>query len=196
MLRRVADRTFNCLSVDTDTSTSDTVAVISTGKRKLAAEELPAFENALTAAALKLVKDVAAEAEGATKLIEVTVACASSSEDAHIIAKSIVNSPLLKTAVLGADPNWGRVVMAMGKAKVRSGDSRILPADVTIRMMGLPTFVKGQRVDVGLQSLSQLMRERGRVTVDVQIGEPHFTAKVWGCDLTEQYVLENSQYTT
>lgn len=195
MLHRATETTFNCMSVDTDTSTSDTVAVLSTGTA--AVHDLAQFENLLLAICLKLAKDVAAEAEGATKLIEVTVASNISYSDSHQIAKRIVNSPLVKTAVLGGDPNWGRVVMAIGKpadGAVRTAP--IDPAQVSISMMGQTLFAKGRKIELNLEKLSKSMKDLDRVAIEVQIDDPVYVAKVWGCDLTEEYVVENSQYTT
>ena len=113
MFQRVISRTFNCVSVDTDTSTSDTAIVLASGKAGKA--DLAALENALFDVALSLTKQVARDGEGAEKLIEVCVDNARDYEQAKTVAKAIVNSPLVKTAVHGADPNWGRVAMAVGK---------------------------------------------------------------------------------
>ena len=126
--RRVVDRTFNALSIDTDTSTSDTAAIMANGA---AGPVDPAgFEAALDAVALSLTRQIARDGEGATTLIEVTVDRARDEAQARRVAKAIVNSPLVKTAVHGADPNWGRVAMAMGKC---SDDTDIDHRRVTIR---------------------------------------------------------------
>ena len=113
IFRRVMNRTFNCVSVDTDTSTSDTAVILASGAAGTVTDD--AFETALHEVALSLTKQVARDGEGAETLIEVTVDQARDDEQAKRVAKSIVNSPLVKTAVHGADPNWGRVAMAVGK---------------------------------------------------------------------------------
>src|SRR6266568_4745480 len=116
MLKRAVDASFNMVSVDTDTSTSDTVIAMANG---LAGEvDLQAFEAALHEVCVYLAKEIAGDAEGATKLIEVTVTSARDAQQAKRIAKAIVNSPLVKTAVHGADPNWGRLVAVAGRAGV------------------------------------------------------------------------------
>ena len=114
IFRRTIDRTFNCVSIDTDTSTSDTAIVLASGAA--GPVDLDAFERGLYDVAASLTKQVARDGEGAEKLIEVTVEQAGSAEQAKRVAKAIVNSPLVKTAVHGADPNWGRVAMAIGKS--------------------------------------------------------------------------------
>ncbi|MGE0309234.1 MAG: bifunctional ornithine acetyltransferase/N-acetylglutamate synthase, partial [Acidimicrobiia bacterium] len=113
VFRRVIARTFNAVSIDTDTSTSDTAAIMASGAA--GPVDLAAFEDALGNVALQLTRMVARDGEGATKLLVVTVDGASDDTQAKLVAKSIVNSPLVKTAVHGADPNWGRVAMAIGK---------------------------------------------------------------------------------
>lgn len=126
-LQEAVDDSFNMLSIDTDTSTSDTVAIMANG---LAGEvDVDAFRRALHQMAIELAKELARDGEGATKLIEVMVEGASSRAQAKRVAKSIVNSPLVKTAVYGADPNWGRIAMAIGKCEDQSA---IVPEHVRI----------------------------------------------------------------
>jgi len=203
-LKAAVDRTFNSLSVDSDTSTSDTVLLLATGDVALAPTEgqghgpigLEAFELGLTAVCLKLARAVAREAEGATKLIEVTVRLATSEADAHHVAKKIVNSPLVKTAVHGADPNWGRVVMAIGKPASGSPLMTIDPAEVSIRMMGQLLYDGGRELGADLAGLSAAMKAATLVDIEVDIGTCYHTAVVWGCDLSNEYVEENAHYTT
>ena len=136
VFRRVIDRTFNCVSIDTDTSTSDTAVVLASGVA--GAVDTAEFETALHDVALSLTKQVARDGEGAEKLIEVHVDRARDGAQAKRVAKAIVNSPLVKTAVHGADPNWGRVAMAVGKCSddtdidqervvIRFGDTEVYP---------------------------------------------------------------------
>jgi glutamate N-acetyltransferase / amino-acid N-acetyltransferase len=189
IFRRVIDRTFNCVSVDTDTSTSDTAIVMASGAA--GPVDLDAFELALYDVAVSLTKQVARDGEGAEKLIEVTVDGADSPTQAKRVAKAIVNSPLVKTAVHGADPNWGRVAMAIGKSTtpdevdqskvtIRFGDQEVYPSPVDA---------------AGLDALAAYMRgTEVRIGADLAAGDS--SATVWGCDLTDGYVRINADYTT
>ncbi|MEO8163575.1 MAG: bifunctional glutamate N-acetyltransferase/amino-acid acetyltransferase ArgJ [Ilumatobacteraceae bacterium] len=189
IFRRVIDRTFNCVSVDTDTSTSDTAIILASGA--CGSVELSAFEQALHEVALSLTKQVARDGEGAEKLIEVCVDSARDFEQAKTVAKSIVNSPLVKTAVHGADPNWGRVAMAIGKC---SQYSDINQHSVVIRFG--PQEVYPNRVgDTELAALSAYM-SGSEVSIGVSLNTGSASATVWGCDLTAGYVHINADYTT
>jgi glutamate N-acetyltransferase/amino-acid N-acetyltransferase len=189
MLRRAVDETFNSMSIDTDTSTSDTVVLMANG---LAGKVNPRrFENALLQVCEYLTREIARNAEGATKLIVVDVTRAKDQAQAKRVAKSVVNSPLVKTAVHGCDPNWGRVIMAVGKCF----DPSIDPAKVTVRFGNTNVFRKGAPVDCNLEDLRQYLG-RSEVAIKVDLGIGKGSARVWGCDLTEQYIKENAYYTT
>ena len=189
VFRRVIDRTFNCVSVDTDTSTSDTAIVMASGAA--GAVKVDAFEIALHEVALSLTKQVARDGEGAEKLIEVHVDGAKDHDQAKTVAKAIVNSPLVKTAVHGADPNWGRVAMAVGKC---SQYSDIDQDNVVIRFGSQEVYPI--QVDAeGLANLSQYMRGTD-VRIHVSLATGTSDATVWGCDLTDGYVRINADYTT
>ena len=189
MWRRVIDRTFNCVSVDTDTSTSDTAIVLASGAAGTV--DLDDLETALEQVARSLTKQVARDGEGAETLIEVCVDQARDGEQAKTVAKAIVNSPLVKTAVHGADPNWGRVAMAVGKCSqytdidqdnviIRFGDQEVYPVAVD---------------ESGLMQLSEYMRGN-EVRIHVSLLTGQATSTVWGCDLTDGYVRINADYTT
>jgi glutamate N-acetyltransferase/amino-acid N-acetyltransferase len=190
VFRRVADRTYNCVSVDTDTSTSDTAVILASGAA--GAVDLAAFEEALFEVCRSLTRQIARDGEGAETLIEVTVDQATSAEQAKRVAKAIVNSPLVKTAVHGADPNWGRVAMAVGKSTsatevdqtrvvIRFGSQEVYPALLDASGLDeLAAYMKGDEV---------------RIHVSLATGGAH-TATVWGCDLTDGYVRINADYTT
>lgn len=189
--RRVVDRTFNCLSVDTDTSTSDTAVVLASGAA--GAVDLDAFEAALHEVARDLVRRIAADGEGAETLIEVVVDRARDHDQARRVAKAIVNSPLVKTAVHGADPNWGRVAMAVGKCD-GPADHDIDQDEVVIRFGDqevYPTRVD----DAGLAALARYLRG-DEVRIHVSLGTGVESCTVWGCDLTAGYVRINADYTT
>jgi glutamate N-acetyltransferase / amino-acid N-acetyltransferase len=188
IFRRVIDRTFNCVSVDTDTSTSDTAVILASGVA--GAVDEAAFESALYEVALSLTKQVARDGEGAETLIEVTVDRARDAEQAKRVAKSIVNSPLVKTAVHGADPNWGRVAMAVGKCN----DADIDQEKVVIRF-GTQEVYPSQVDAAGLDRLSAYMKGDD-VLIHVSLNNGNAAATVWGCDLTDGYVRINADYTT
>jgi glutamate N-acetyltransferase/amino-acid N-acetyltransferase len=189
VFRKVIDHTFNCVSVDTDTSTSDTAIVLASGAA--GAVDAVAFEAALHEVALSLTKQVARDGEGAEKLIEVHVDCAKDRDQAKTVAKAIVNSPLVKTAVHGADPNWGRVAMAVGKC---SQHSDINQDNVVIRF-GSQEVYPTQVDAAGLANLSNYMRGTD-VRIHVSLATGTSDATVWGCDLTDGYVRINADYTT
>ena len=189
MLRRVVDRTFNSMSIDTDTSTSDTVVLMANG---LAGPvNLGRFENGLNEICEFLTREIARNGEGATKLITVDVSGAKTKTLAKRVAKSVVNSPLVKTAVYGCDPNWGRVIMAVGKCF----DESIEPGRVTIRFGATKVFELGSPVDCDLEALRQYLGQ-SEIMIGVDLGIGKASARVWGCDLTEGYIKENAYYTT
>ena len=187
--RRVVDTTFNCVSVDTDTSTSDTAVILASGSA--GPVDLDAFELAVRDVCLTLTKMIARDGEGAETLIEVVVDGARDRAQAKRVAKAIVNSPLVKTAVHGADPNWGRVALAIGKC---SDDTDIDQDSVIIRFGSAEVYPR--RVDeAGLAELSRYMRGDD-VTIHVTLATGSAAATVWGCDLTDGYVRINADYTT
>ena len=187
--RRVIDRTFNCVSVDTDTSTSDTAVILASGAA--GDVDAAAFEAALHEVALSLTQQVARDGEGAEKLIEVHVDGAADCVQAKRVAKAIVNSPLVKTAVHGADPNWGRVAMAVGKSTTAD---EVDQTRVTIRF-GTQEVYPAAVDAAGLDALAAYMRgDTVRIHVSLHVGDAEAT--VWGCDLTDGYVRINADYTT
>jgi glutamate N-acetyltransferase / amino-acid N-acetyltransferase len=187
--RRVIDRTFNCVSVDTDTSTSDSSVIMASGVA--GPVDLDAFEVALHEVALDLTKQIARDGEGAHSLIEVRVDAARDPAQAKRVAKAIVNSPLVKTAVHGGDPNWGRVAMAIGKC---SDDTDIDQHVVVIRFGETEVYPR-LLDDDALASLSAYMRSPD-VLIHVSLHTGDAEATVWGCDLSDTYVRFNADYTT
>ncbi|HLI55280.1 MAG TPA: bifunctional glutamate N-acetyltransferase/amino-acid acetyltransferase ArgJ [Acidimicrobiales bacterium] len=187
--RRAVDATFNCLSIDGDTSTSDTAVVLASGAAG------PVDEGELAAAlrevCLDLTLQLARDGEGATKLLTVTVRAARDAAQARRVAKSVVNSPLVKTAVHGADPNWGRVAMAIGKCR---DDTDIDPDRVVIRFGDQEAYPARPGPD-GLAALSEAMKG-DHVDIDVELGTGLAEATVYGCDLSAEYVRINADYTT
>ena len=189
MLKRVVDRTFNSMSIDTDTSTSDTVVLMANGLAGAVSQR--EFEAGLLKVCEYLTRDMARSGEGATKLITVDVTGARNTGQAKRVAKSVVNSPLVKTAIYGCDPNWGRVIMAVGKTFDRGIESR----KVTIRFGDTSVFKKGSPVDCDLEALRKYLGQ-SEVMISIDLGVGKASARVWGCDLTEDYIKENAYYTT
>jgi glutamate N-acetyltransferase / amino-acid N-acetyltransferase len=190
MLRRVVDRSFNALSIDTDTSTSDTVVLLANGLAGPVNRR--AFEAALVEVCEHLAREIARNGEGASKLLTVQVSGAKHARQAKFVAKAVVNSPLVKTAVYGCDPNWGRVVMAVGKC---ADERDIEPNRVTIRFGTATVFALGSPVECDLEALRKYLGQP-EVEIGVDLGIGNASARVWGCDLTEGYVKENAYYTT
>ena len=187
--RHVAERTFNSLSVDTDTSTSDTFAVLANGAAG------PVDDDELTAAiqavCTDLTRQLARDGEGATKLLLVDVSGARDDDQARRVAKAVLNSPLVKTAVHGADPNWGRVAMAIGKC---SDDTDIDPERVRICFGGdevYPTPIS----EAELAELETYLKG-DEVVISVDLGIGASSWRVYGCDLSDGYVRINADYTT
>jgi len=187
--RRAVDVTFNCVSIDTDTSTSDTAVILASGVA--GAVDLDEFEQALESVCLSLTKQIASDGEGAETLIEVTVDRAADRAQAKRVAKAIVNSPLVKTAVHGADPNWGRVAMAIGKC---SDDVDIDPNHVVIRF-GTTELYPHRVNESGLAALADYLAGDS-VLIHVSLNTGEAAATVWGCDLTAGYIRINADYTT
>ncbi|WP_328528457.1 bifunctional glutamate N-acetyltransferase/amino-acid acetyltransferase ArgJ [Nocardioides sp. NBC_00368] len=187
--RRVVDRTYNAVSIDTDTSTSDTAAIFASGAA--GAVDLAEFEAALYDAALALVKKIASDGEGASKLITVSVGGARDDAQAKRVGKAIVNSPLVKTAVHGADPNWGRVAMAIGKLRE---ETDISPEHVRIAFGGTETYPAQVSANLLADLSTYLSGDEVSIEVDLGIAEGEFT--VYGCDLTDGYIRINADYTT
>jgi len=189
MLRRIVDVTFNSISIDSDTSTSDTVVLMANGLAGSVVKR--EFEGALLQVCDHLAREIVRDGEGATKLITVEVSGAKNKMQAKRVAKSVANSPLVKTAVYGSDPNWGRVVMAVGK----TFDPTIEPERVTIRFGDSKVFACGLPVECDLSALSRYLSQ-SEVTIGVDLGLGGAAARVWGCDLTDGYIKENAYYTT
>ncbi len=189
VFRRVVDRTFNCVSIDTDTSTSDSSVILASGAAGTV--DLHAFEAAVESVCLDLTKQIARDGEGANSLIEVRVDRAADVNQARRVAKTIVNSPLVKTAVHGGDPNWGRVAMAIGKC---SDDTDIDQERVVIRF-GDAEVYPHVLDDAALAALSTYMSS-DHVVIHVSLDTGEGEATVYGCDLSDTYVRFNADYTT
>lgn len=187
MLRAAVDDTFNMMSVDTDTSTSDTCAILANG---LAGDvDESAFAAALHALCERTTELLARDGEGATKLLRVRVQGAANDADARTVARSLVDSPLIKTMAYGADPNVGRVLMAIGKCF----DAQIEPGSTAAWINGTQVIEAGGRKPFDEAALrTSLAGDPVEIDIDLGIGDA--SARAWGCDLTEGYVKENAAY--
>ncbi|MCT2138509.1 bifunctional glutamate N-acetyltransferase/amino-acid acetyltransferase ArgJ [Dietzia cinnamea] len=193
VFRAAVDETFNCLSVDTDTSTSDTAIALASGAGDPVGEV--ELREAFEAVCLDLTRQLARDGEGATKLLTVEVTGARDRAQAKRVAKAILNSPLVKTAVHGADPNWGRVAMAIGKCH---DDTDIDPERVRIVFGDLETYPAFPG-EAELERLTEIMRaEEVTISVDLGVegGAADGSCTVYGCDLTREYISINADYTT
>jgi glutamate N-acetyltransferase/amino-acid N-acetyltransferase len=198
LLGKSVDRSFNCITVDSDTSTSDTLLLFATGAAASrgapeiadpADPRLAGFRRALDALLLDLAHQVVRDGEGARKFIAVKVEGAASRRAARRIALSIANSPLVKTAVAGEDANWGRVVMAVGKAGEKAERDRLAIHFGTIRVAR-----DGLRDPAYSEAEASAYMKNPNIDITVNVGVGNATAKVWTCDLTKEYVAINGDY--
>jgi len=189
-LKRAIAVTFNCLTVDGDTSTNDTVSVLANGASGVRVSPV-ALELALTKVLESLAKQIAADGEGAKKLITIDVEGAPTAEAAQKIARSIANSPLVKTAIAGSDPNWGRIICAAGYAGVP-----FKPSSVDIYMQGLQVCKGGLAAKFSEAKLTKKLDEPESHIRLVIGGKGRGTARIWTCDFTEGYIKINGSYRT
>jgi glutamate N-acetyltransferase/amino-acid N-acetyltransferase len=189
VFRAVVARTFNAVSIDADTSTSDTAAIVANGRAGPVGRS--GFRDQLYQAALDLTRQIARDGEGASKLIEVRVTGARDDAQAKRVARAIVDSPLVKTAVHGGDPNWGRVAMAIGKCQ---DDLDLVPEKVTIWFGDLEVYPR--RPDPALAADLTEVLAGDEVLIRVALGVAGGAFTAYGCDLTEGYIRINASYST
>lgn len=189
MLKEAVDQSFNTISIDTDTSTSDTVALLASGHYAVEKTDL---QLAINHVCKELALDVVRDAEGATKTLFVTVTHAQTKQQAKDAGKSIINSPLVKTALFGCDPNWGRIVMAIGKTT----DLVFDPERVAIYYGESPIFKNGQEQTQNLSTIETYLKEKSDIYLTVDLAQGNEKFQVIGCDLTYDYVEINSAYST
>ena len=192
VLRGAVDRSFNCITVDSDTSTNDTVFLLANGASGVRFDHAnsQALQEGLDAVARQLAIDIARDGEGASKLAEITVEGAATDRDAKTIAMAVANSPLVKTALAGADPNWGRILGAAGKCGVAFDPRR---ADVLVN--GVRVCANGMRAEFDEPAVQRTMEE-DESAITVRLGEGEGSAVVWTCDFTERYIRINADYRT
>ena len=195
LLKKNIKTTFNAISCDGDTSTNDMVSIFATGEannsqiNKVNDSKLEKFNNCLHTVLLNLAKRVAADGEGASKFITVSTINCKTEEDAKKISFSIANSPLVKTAIAGQDPNWGRIIMAIGKANVN-----LIPNKLSIKFGSFNIVEKGQLSNSynEIEVAEYMKDEKIDITVDLNVGKKNFTA--YTMDLTKKYIEINSDY--
>jgi glutamate N-acetyltransferase/amino-acid N-acetyltransferase len=187
LLREAVHVSFNMLSVDTDTSTSDTCALLANGHAGDVA--IDAFSRVLVAGCIRMTEMLARDGEGATHLVRAKVRGAASEGEARRVAKSLVNSPLVKTMVHGADPNVGRLLMAVGKCF----DCTIDPTCTDAWINGHQVVRAGARVTFDDATVRAALRAED-VDLDISLGVGDFAATAYGCDLTKGYIDENAAY--
>lgn len=187
------ERTFNCVTVDGDSSTNDTVLLLANGaakNKKLTAPEIAKFNQALQAVMADLAMQIARDGEGATKLVEIRVTGAKTEQDGRKAAKAIANSPLVKTALFGNDPNWGRILCAVGYsgAEVDPGLARLRMCGTLLVKNGRPTAFKPAAVSKAMAAKE--------IRIEVELAKGRHSATVWTCDFSYDYVKINAEYHT
>lgn len=194
-LSTVVETSFNMISIDGDMSTNDMAVVLANGAagNPLIAEEnedYTVFCTKLSELCQSLSQEIAADGEGATKFITIQVKSAPSFEDAKTVAMSVAKSPLVKTAFFGEDPNWGRVICAIGYAGVE-----MIPEKTKVAFGGVTVFENGMGVDSAVEKLHKVMEEHD-IVIDIDMGLGEAEATVWSCDLSYEYVKINGEYHT
>jgi glutamate N-acetyltransferase/amino-acid N-acetyltransferase len=194
LLRRVTDQTFNCVTIDGDTSTNDTLLMLANGaaggEPVSAGGGLAALETAVLEVCDELAEMIAADGEGSTRHFRVEVRGATGVEQARLAARTVAGSPLVKTAIHGCDPNWGRIVAAVG----RSGAEFVLDR-CRVAIGGVAVFEAGAPVDADLDAIRRIFAAP-RVDLDIDLGAGEAVGHAWGCDLSDGYVRINADYTT
>jgi glutamate N-acetyltransferase/amino-acid N-acetyltransferase len=195
-LRRAVTRTFNRVTVDGDTSTNDTVVILASGRAQPQplSETSPEFDYfcaALTELCTQLAKAIARDGEGATKLIEITVRGASSEAEAETAAKTMATSPLLKTALFGNDPNWGRALAAVGRSEVQ-----VDPQRTTLWLGNFQLVAQGEPLNFDAVAAHDWLAQSSEITLVVDLGVGSAEPTVWSCDFSYKYVEINAEYHT
>ncbi|WP_186321451.1 bifunctional glutamate N-acetyltransferase/amino-acid acetyltransferase ArgJ [Bacillus sp. FJAT-22090] len=192
-LKSITDKTFNSITVDGDTSTNDMVIVMANGlaENNTLTPEHPDWENfiqTLHAVSQDLAKMIAKDGEGATKLIEVEVEGAATDAEARMIAKTVVGSPLVKTAIFGSDANWGRIIAAVGYS-----GAQLDPNAITIKIGGAKVVENGEPIPFSEEELFNYLKQH-EVKINVVLNQGNGQGLAWGCDLTYDYVQINATY--
>lgn len=194
MLRHAVDRSFNCVSVEGHTSTSDTVILLANGAseaHELSETELTQLQTALDEVAMELGQAIIRDAEGADHFVTIEVSGAANRADAMEIARTIANDALVKTAIAGSDPNWGRIVSATGRTSVK-----LTERDIVLHINGALIYEDGRPADYNEQAISDGIKQNRDVLIQVRLPFGEEQVVFWTSDLTQEYVRLNSEYTT
>lgn len=194
ILHDVVGDSFNCISVDGHMSTNDTVLLLASGAagpKHLDSGDLDLVREALRLAAIDLAQAIPADGEGATHLVTIEVTGCADRASAHKIAKTVAESPLVKTAIAGADPNWGRIVSAVGYAGVPFDPGRL-----SLRLNGFLLYAQGAPVEFDAGEVSGSIRSQRDTAIELQLSEGDASVRFWTTDLTAEYVRLNADYTT
>jgi len=185
----LTDSTFNCITVDSDTSTSDSLMIAATGASGVDVTESAGFTKALRDVMLDLAHQVVRDGEGATKFVEVHVTGAATDAEARVVGLSIANSPLVKTAIAGEDPNWGRIVMAVGKSGAQADRDKL-----TIHFGDILVAENGWVADSYTEDEGAAYMKNENIVINVDLGLAGGMGTVWTCDLTHGYITINADY--
>ncbi len=190
---RVIQTTFNCVSVEGHTSTNDTFLLMASGAvgNSLSADELQEFESVLEEVCLDLAKMIPADGEGASHVLEIEVSGAGCDHDARVIAETVAHSNLVKTCITGNDPNWGRIVSAVGYAGIDIDADQIV-----LHLLGQKLFERSEPVVFNAAKMSSAMRNNREISIQLRVGSGSGNAKIWTSDLTTDYVVFNADYHT
>lgn len=194
LLVEVVNDSFNCISVEGHTSTNDTVLLLASGKATqppLRGQDLTSFQAAVKEICVELAKQIPADGEGSSHLITIDVTGTATRQDAFQIAKTIADSALVKTGIAGADPNWGRIISAVGYAGVD-----LDPACVGLSLNNIAVYCDGAPVDFDEQLASDSIRNQRETSIQLQVGNGPGAVRFWTSDLTVDYVRFNSEYHT
>ncbi len=193
LLRRAVDATFNRITVDGHTSTNDTVLVMANGASGVSLyhpHDETLFADGLTMVCRQLARRIVEDGEGATKFVTVVVEGARTQQEASTIARAIANSPLVKCAIHGADPNWGRIVSAAGAAGPPLDLNRLF-----LKIGPHTVISEGRPVDFDRNAAKKYL-EGKNIKITLRVGQTHTAAEIWTCDMSEEYVKINAEYTT
>ena len=194
-LEDVTNRTFNCVTIDGDTSTNDTAILLASGASgaQITEREYSQFAELLETVCKYLARELARDGEGATRLVEITVGGAQSEDDAHKIAMTVANSPLVKCAIFGGDPNWGRLAAAAGRAGVSFDASQL-----SISIGELEVFRGGEPAPFSQSDAEAAVRgdENGEVKIHIKVGNGEYSRTAWTCDFSYGYIRINAEYHT
>lgn len=197
MFKHAVDRSFNCVTVDSDTSTNDSAYFLTSGHYAHTDKEIEekseifkVAKEALNFVCIDLAKQIAMDGEGATKVVEVTVEGAKTDEQAQMAARSVANSPLVKTAIAGRDPNWGRIAAALGKSGAQFSQD-----EVDIDLVGVNVFKQGEAVNFDEEKARSGFENR-QIDIYANLHAGEGKARIWTCDLTHDYISINADYSS